>query len=648
MPSILCFFLIFTIFMGELGLGKVEFSKTSDNELVNADNEADERLRTSLLLADSGYLEYSYVQKRIIFTHNLPVVFASVSTSEPTVDELISLIDPSYVASLRRAIDEYHQQGARGVFQTSFRTLGTAGTVSVIRVKVAVEHTADGKPALARAVLQNISNYGALDHSLKLLIDNSLDVIALFDSSLGVVNFNTSFATLIKALAGAEIIPGWQIQTDAKGGLSALLSAMSQTLSGRHIRRELHFDFSSGGSSDYEVFISPVKQGNVVSYVSLFGRDISHRMETERQMNEYLTFLETLLETVPMPVFYKDINGKYIGCNSVFEKYTGYTKSQLVGKSVYELYPVEMADLYHQRDAELFAAGGTQKYEGRMLFEDGTVKEVIYHKATFNDSDGNIAGLIGAIYDVTEKNMVERSLREINQTKDKLISIIAHDLKNPFSQVIGFAEVLLENLYVTDLASVERNLGYIRSAALSAYDLLLNLLDWSRIETGRVTFYPRQTNLRALISEVIESQRVFAEQKNITIFSNVLCDIVINADENMVKSVLRNLIGNAIKFTPEKGTVFANCVTEGEWVRVKIKDTGRGMDEATRTNILDGQMTSSAPGTANETGTGLGLHICRDFIELHKGTLQILSTPGNGTEISFTLSLNLSKPVGSK
>lgn len=600
------------------------------------------RWNGALLLADSGYLEFSFPRLCFTYSYNLGAVFEEFDNPLPTIDELLSLIEPAFIPALHKSMEEYRQQGYQGVFQVFFRTRGAVHTSNLVRVKTVVEFDAEGNPLLARTLLQNISQLSAIEQSLKMLIDNTKDLIALFDNNFLLVNHNASFVEFVSRFARQEVVSGWRFPVTDSGVLAPLSDALQLSLSGRHIRRELTIGSPETGEKCVEVFISPIKKANIITHISLFARDIAHRKEAERRLNEYLTFLETLLETVPIPIFYKDIKGRYIGCNSVFESYTGYKKKELIGKTVFELYPVELAGMYHKYDVELFGRGGNQIYEGQMLFRDGTMRDIIYHKATFTDSQGDVAGLIGAIYDVTEKNLVERSLREINLTKDKLISIIAHDLKNPFSQVIGFSEVILNNLYVSDLSSIERNVGYIRSAALSAYELLLNLLDWSRLETGRLIFNPRQINLSGIINEVIEGQRVFAEQKNINLFSNVLCEIYLRADENMVKSILRNLIGNAIKFTPERGTVFVNCTFEAAWVRVKVKDNGCGMDSALSDEILYGDKAVSRPGTANEKGTGLGLRICRDFIERHGGSFQIQSTQGSGSEFSFTLPL----PVG--
>jgi signal transduction histidine kinase/ligand-binding sensor domain-containing protein len=244
------------------------------------------------------------------------------------------------------------------------------------------------------------------------------------------------------------------------------------------------------------------------------------------------------------------------------------------------------------------------------------------------------------IQEQSEEIIAQRDqLSQLNATKDKLFSILAHDLRNPFHIIMGFSELLVTNFQKLSEVKIKTFLDSIHKSAYSGNELLENILQWSRVQTGRLTFEPEEHNLSGICEEVIRLFEGKAQQKEITINQLIDPDIFVIVDENMLKTIFRNLISNAIKFTSNNGSITLNAQISDDplYVEVAVSDTGVGIPESDVKNLFDIQNKVTTTGTAKETGTGLGLIICKEFVEIHKGKIPIISEPGKGSTFYFLL-----------
>jgi signal transduction histidine kinase/ligand-binding sensor domain-containing protein len=231
-------------------------------------------------------------------------------------------------------------------------------------------------------------------------------------------------------------------------------------------------------------------------------------------------------------------------------------------------------------------------------------------------------------------------LNELNSSKDKFFSIIAHDLKNPFNTIIGFSEILKEEIRSGD---PERNLEYaslINTSAVQTLRLLENLLDWANSQTGKILFKPEPINLSGLLNEELGMLNDMAARKSIELKSSISDKLLIQADKNMIKTILRNLISNAIKFTHKNGIVEVNAIISDRNAEISVSDNGIGMTKETMARIFRIDASPSTRGTENEKGTGLGLFLCKEFIEKHGGKIFVESESGKGSIFRFTLPLD--------
>ncbi len=232
-----------------------------------------------------------------------------------------------------------------------------------------------------------------------------------------------------------------------------------------------------------------------------------------------------------------------------------------------------------------------------------------------------------------------------NKTKDKFFSIIAHDLKSPFGALLGFSDMLLANYKEYDDDKRETYIKHINDSSIKTYKLLENLLTWAQSQTGRLEFSPENFNIQTLINEIISLLQEPAENKEIKLISKTEKDLFVNADKNMINTVIRNLISNAIKFTPKGGGITlesSRVIKENnqELIQISVKDSGVGISPEIKSKLFKITENVTTQGTDNETGTGLGLILCQEFIEKHNGKIWVESEFEKGSEFLFTIPMS--------
>jgi len=235
---------------------------------------------------------------------------------------------------------------------------------------------------------------------------------------------------------------------------------------------------------------------------------------------------------------------------------------------------------------------------------------------------------------IVQKN---ETLDELNATKDKFFSIIAHDLKNPFNILFGFSELLVKNVEKYAPEKVQQFAQHIYDTSRETYTLLENLLEWSRLQTGKLSPIPVKVKPSELIYEVKSLCEKMSKSKNIDLQSIINCDDFIWADKEMIETVLRNLVTNALKFTKPEGKVKIETRNSEKNVLFIVSDTGIGIESGHIGKLFRIDSKLSKKGTANEKGTGLGLILCKEFVEKHGGTIWVESEVGKGSDFKFTI-----------
>ena len=231
----------------------------------------------------------------------------------------------------------------------------------------------------------------------------------------------------------------------------------------------------------------------------------------------------------------------------------------------------------------------------------------------------------------------EHNLKELNATKDKLFSIIGHDLRNPLNALIGFSELIAANSREFSKEELHKYSGIINESAKNIYQLIENLLNWSRTQTGNIDFSPTNIRMDEVVEEIIRILKYNADNKTISLDVDVPENLELFADKNLLSTILRNLLDNAVKFTPEGGTVKLSAKADNGRTMFSVFDSGIGMNREQIDKLFMLGEYITTPGTTEEPGTGLGLILCKEFIEMHHGEISVESEQDKGSTFTFSI-----------
>ncbi len=373
-------------------------------------------------------------------------------------------------------------------------------------------------------------------------------------------------------------------------------------------------------------------------------RDISERKRVERELRRRQREVTTLLDTLPAYAFFKDSNTRYITANQKFCDAVGFSKDDLIGKTDFELFPKTIAEKFREDDLKVINSGEVVFiYEDQMYDHDKLIF-VGTSKVPLKDESGKIIGLIGLAFDISERKAAEEAvkkytieLEELNANKDKFFSIISHDLRSPFQGLLGLSNILVEEFDNLSVDEIKLFASNIHNSTKNLFNLLENLLQWSRIQTGKIDLKPVKADLQEEILYNINLLNGNASKKNIKLVNEINDTLLVYTDLNILNSTLQNLITNAIKFTNTGGEIRIRSEEAGENIEVTVCDTGIGISEEDMGKLFRIDTQHTTIGTDRESGTGLGLTICKELLEKQGGKIWVKSEVGKGSSFTFTI-----------
>jgi len=556
------------------------------------------------LLLNSSFKQFVTRDTQAVFNEFLSKVFKTGSKQTCEVRLLVQL-NPSCFVQLEGIVGEDEQQ-----------CLVTAVDISDLK---------QAKEALAKSASEWQTTFDAVN-----------DAVCLLDDGQCIIRCNKAMSDLFQKNS-TDIIgkPCWEVVHATKTATRCCpVKTMKKTLRRESVEQKIEdkwFDITVD-----PFFDADKKLAGAVHIV----RDITDRKLTEMALRESEERFAAFMSNLPAAAFIKDETGRILFVNKYLQELLGLQNWD--GKVTQDLIAGEMGRKMYADDVKALEQG-TLKIQETMIDSLGVSRTFETIKFPIRNEEKN-ARLGGIAVDITEHNRTENALaeheallQELNDSKDKFFSIIAHDLRNPFNSIMGFSNVLIEQIQEKNYAEIGKYAEIIRDSSQHALDLLTNLLQWARSQTGRIEFKPEHVEIETIVHETIKLLNDFAQQKSITISCELPDNAHVLADKIMIGTVLRNLISNAVKFTAPGGKVVVSARRKKQGLLVTVSDNGVGMKKAAIDKLFQIKETLSTPGTLEEKGTGLGLILCKEFIEKHGGKIGASSKPDHGSRFYFTI-----------
>ena len=345
-----------------------------------------------------------------------------------------------------------------------------------------------------------------------------------------------------------------------------------------------------------------------------------------------------LVNAIPDMLFRMNRDGVYLDFKGSIDD-LHFQVQEIIGRNNRDITPPHFADLVQEYIYLTLSSKEIQEFDYEL---DVPGKGLCAYNARMVAVDED--EVVAIVRDVTKTRKAEKKLREseaklrkLNAEKDKFFSVIAHDLKSPFNAIMGFSDLLSEQLKNKDYDGLAEMIEYIQSSSHQAFDLLSNLLVWSRSQIGQIESVPVLMDLSELVKEIIHFYQEMAHVKNIELTFSAAGNATVYCDREMTCSVLRNLIVNAIKFSYPGGAVSIHVEADDDNVTVSVCDKGVGISKEHSARLFRIDENASTPGTNDESGTGLGLILCKEFIDKQNGHIWFESEEGRGSTFRFSL-----------
>ena len=490
------------------------------------------------------------------------------------------------------------------------------------------------------------------ESTIRVLLNSNTHSVLFIDPNKKIQFFNSMAKQNIKLVYNREVTYSESIdQYIFPEDKELFNTAFQASLTGSVFQIEKFYKID-GDDYWFEFQFAPVKnQNELVIGVLLTVNDINERKQLDRKLAQSELRFRTIFEQAPMGIaLVNSYSGKPIQFNQKFSYILGYEYDEIFSKENLNLIHTDDTENF-KKNMELLNSGKLKllSMELRFLRKD---KSIIWTNLTclplWTEED-KVRLNLRILIDITDRknhkvelNHYLSELENLNNTKDKFFSIIAHDLRNPFTGIISLSDLLENKLELEKNESSSEILKYIQMikvSSKSAFNLLENLLHWAKSQTGSIKLNPQTILLKKTLNTSITLISGNAFRKNITIENNVPDDIRIFTDESLVSTILRNLLTNAIKFSYQNGIIVVSTKIKNDFLEISISDSGVGIDSSNIEKIFKIDSKFSKPGTENEKGTGLGLVLCKEFTELLGGKIWATSELGVGSTFTFSLPL---------
>jgi PAS domain S-box-containing protein len=466
-----------------------------------------------------------------------------------------------------------------------------------------------------------------------------------------------STTTLLKNLAWGNLHNSTKIQVKSKDELGEMAQSANTLLEGLRSTAAFAKEIGEGNlSADYQLLSDEDALGHALvemrDRLKRSSDEIKKQAEELQAKNKELQKLSIVASETDNAIMIMDPEGNVEWINEGVTKLYGYTYDDIIHDLGTNLH-----DFSAHPEIDAIISTCLTKKESIVYFTRDKSKsgEYIWAQTTLTpilDKDGSVIKLVAIDSDIRKIKEAEEEiakqrdhLKELNAAKDKFFSIIAHDLKNPFSVLLSVTEALLEGF--SQMSDEEKNVSIqrIHKSANLLFNLLDNLLQWSMAQTGRLTYHPEKADLRTIVFGTVSLLRMNAENKHIDLVTDIPEKTYVHADVDMAKTVIRNLLTNAIKFNTKGGKVEVTARKKKGFYEVSVSDSGIGLSMEDQEKLFRIDVKNKTIGTSKEKGTGLGLILSKEYIEKNGGRIWVESEPGKGSNFLFTLPVYTEKEV---
>jgi len=628
--------------------------------------ESEKLLYKTAQLADLGGWEYDLTTDKLSWSAQTYKIHEVANTFVPTIEKAINFYHIDDRTIISDAVTRAIELGQ--AFDVQLRLITAKQKLLWVRA-IGEAIALDGKVVKVNGTFQNITKQKNTEFSLQKQQQLLSETEQIGNVGGWEINIDTLEQTWTKETYNIHEVDN-SFKPNVNNGLNFYTHTSKiiiEDLVNKAITKSEPFDveldiITAKGNIRYVHAIGKTDMKNRRVYG--FFQDITRRKLAEKALKESETKFKEIIEQITDGIIIFDNKGKIIIWNSGAVMQTGVKPIEAINENIVDVqYKIlhgkfKNRDFIQQKFNEIVTLSNPKTFN--KIFDN----EIFIHEKGIRTIQGIVFSikmnaeyyLFGTtIRDITELKLIENQLRALNTTKDKFLTILAHDLKTPFQSILGFSDLLAKNLYDYNTDEIHTQVKIIQRTSQLTYFLLEELLLWAKSQTGKIPFEPQKIYFSEICYETINHLKESANAKQITINYFEIEKIYLNADFNMLKAILRNLISNAIKFTHKKGKInitidkFENSKTENlndfqakelpNFQVITISDNGVGIDETAISEIWEISTQYSTTGTANEKGTGLGLILCKEFVEKHGGKIWVESEIGKGSDFKFTIPL---------
>jgi PAS domain S-box-containing protein len=477
------------------------------------------------------------------------------------------------------------------------------------------------------------------------IMDSAINPIAIIDPTGSILYNNKSFANILgsnqKNGSEKKSIMEYFVSQE---NFSSILSKLEQ---GSEFLGELKLLSTDNSIIDVMLTAKAIyKEDGTIRVIHFIFMDISEILAVRSEVRKSGEIFRKVWEKSREAMRIVNDQGIIQMVNDAYCELVGKPKNRLLGKPFSIVYKESVRNRVLKTFKNRYTRGEFKKsYITKiLLWNEKEIWLSITH--SFIEIPNEMPLFLNIFRDITEQKKQENKIRdymmkleELNANKDKLFSIVSHDLRSPFHGLIGISDSLMKKHREISQEKLSDSLTLLHNTIRNVFGLLENVLNWSRLQTDRLEVTLTGLELKAEVNVVFSLLKINADMKSISLINNIPDNLIVYADKQMLNSVMQNLIGNAIKFSNTGGKVTVDAMEDKKKCRVKVIDNGIGISKGKLDDIFNVSIQSSNSGTQNESGTGLGLYICKEFIERMNGYISMESTLKKGTIVSFTLPL---------